>query len=121
MNVEPEIYWWTERLIKHHGTIAKAFNAQTRHIGTEYGEMLQELQKLYGDNPRRPEPDASAAERVMDEMADIIITTLITMSLGFRTSDLNSEVTDSAVAALNRVKNRFIFVTRRLEMIDDAP
>ena len=115
--VRAEIYWWYQRLLHHHGSHSEAVEAQIRHIGAEYGELLQEIQKYNGDNPRRPVNDELAGERALDEMADIVITTLVTMSLADNLFS-DSNTSDPATAALFRVNNRFRFTMNRMQQFD---
>jgi len=114
MQIEYELHWWHERLIAHHGYADVAREAQIRHIGAEYGELLQEIQKFNGDNPRRPGRNSSH-DKILDEMADVVITTLITMSLAYESFE---DADNPVFCALNKVSDRFEYTVERMKQFD---
>jgi len=115
--MQAEMYWWYQRLMHHHGSHSEALEAQIRHIGAEYGELLQEIQKYNGDNPRRPVNDESAGQRILDEMADVVITTLLAMTFAYRVYP-DSDTPDPVVTALRLVNTRFRYTVKRMQEFD---
>jgi len=115
--MQTEMYWWYQRLLHHHGSHSEAVEAQIRHIGAEYGELLQEIQKYNGDNPRRPANDESAGQRILDEMADVVITTLLAMVFAYKVYP-DRDTPDPVVTALRLVNTRFRYTVKRMQEFD---
>lgn len=74
-----KINWWVDRLRAHHGTRLAAFDAQLKHLGAEYGELLQEYQIHTGANPRKLPEDRDI--EIIKELCDVIITANIMLEL----------------------------------------
>lgn len=113
------IDYWRERLIDHHASPENAVDAQIRHIMAELGEAMREYADWNGDNPRRPEGMPEARDKFLDELCDVVITTLITLEI---TSNCNSRIhaVNGMPHALSLVMERLDYVTERMQHYDNV-